>query len=244
MLTRRQFLGYSAVAPAVLRSALWAADQPAPQISARAFAVHKRALVFDGHVHALDREFYHGGSMRTRMPDGQWDLERAREGGVNAFFLSVFIPEEYYPGRFETKQAFRRVDDALRQLEKNSDLVALALNADDVERIHSQGKMAAVLDIEGSYDLDGDLGVLRGSVSAGTALGTAFGAQLEPALCRRLLLAGAMEGAHFAWPRGDKGDEQAGHGDQRISLFRRHDVAGDRRERRAGGGYAPWAAQR
>jgi membrane dipeptidase len=124
-------------------------------------AVHKRALVFDGHVHALDREFYHGGSMGTRMPDGQWDLQRAREGGESAFFLSVFIPEEYYPGRFETKQAFRRVDDALRQLQKNSDLVALALNADDVERIHAQGKMAAVLDIEGSYDLDGDLGVLR-----------------------------------------------------------------------------------
>ena len=35
------------------------------------------------------------------------------------------------------------------------------MNADDVERIHAQGKMAAVLDIEGSYDLDGDLGVLR-----------------------------------------------------------------------------------
>jgi membrane dipeptidase len=166
MLTRRQFLGYSAVAPSVLRSALWADSQPAPQISARALAVHKRALVFDGHVHALDREFYHGGSMGTRMPDGQWDLQRAREGGVSAFFLSVFIPEEYYPGRFETKQAFRRVDDALRQLQKNSDLVELALNADDVERICAQGKtahgkMAAVLDIEGSYDLDGDLGVLR-----------------------------------------------------------------------------------
>src|ERR1700678_4498393 len=138
MLTRRQFLGYSAVAPAVLRSALWAADS----IAARALAIHKRALVFDGHVHALDREFYHGGSMGTRMPDGQWDLQRAREGGVSAFFLSVFIPEEYYPGRFETKQAFRRVDDALRQIEKNSDLVELALNADDVERICAQGKTA------------------------------------------------------------------------------------------------------
>ena len=149
------------MAPAVLRSALWAADQSAPNISARALAVHKRALVFDGHVHALDREFYHGGNMATRLPDGQWDLQRAKEGGVSAFFLSVFIPEEYYPGRFETKQAFRRVDDALLQLRKNSDLVELALNAGDVERIHSQGKIAAVLDIEGSYDLDGDLGVLR-----------------------------------------------------------------------------------
>ena len=172
MLTRRQFIGFSAVAPTVLqaslraklRAGLW--DEPAPAaneqtISPRASAIHKRALVFDGHVHALDRAFYHGGSMGTRMPDGQWDLPRAREGGVSAFFLSVFVPEEYYPGRFETKQALRRVDHALRQLRDNRNLVELALTAGDVERIHAQGKMAAVLDIEGSYDLDGDLGVLR-----------------------------------------------------------------------------------
>jgi membrane dipeptidase len=151
MLTRRKFLGYSVVAPALLRPALWG-----DQVSARALDVHQRALVFDGHVHALDREFYHGGSMGTRVPEGQWDLQRAREGGVSAFFLSVFIPEEYYPGRFETKQAFRRVDHALHQLQENSKLVELALNAEDVERIRAEGKMAAVLDIE-----DGDLGVLR-----------------------------------------------------------------------------------
>jgi membrane dipeptidase len=156
MLSRRKFLGYSAVAPALLRSAVWG-----DPVSARALAVHKRAMVFDGHVHALDREFYHGGSMGTRVSEGQWDLVRALEGGVSAFFLSVFIPEEYYPGRFETKQAFRRVDHALRQLQENSKLVELALNAEDVERIRAEGKMAAVLDIEGSYDLDGDLGVLR-----------------------------------------------------------------------------------
>ncbi len=169
MLTRRQFLGGAALAPAALRPRLWAqsalqgsgANGPAPRISARARAIHARALVFDAHVHALDREFYHGGSMGDRTTEGQWDLSRAREGGVGAFFLSVFVPEEYYPGRFETKQALRRVDHALRQLEMNRDQVELALNAGDVERIRAQAKVAAVLDIEGSYDLDGDLGVLR-----------------------------------------------------------------------------------
>jgi membrane dipeptidase len=135
--------------------------EAAPRISARALAIQKRALVFDGHVHALDREFYHGGSIGTRVTEGQWDLVRAREGGVSAFFLSVFVPEEYYPGLFETKQALRRVDHALRQLEMNRDKVELALNAGDIDRIRAQGKVAAVLDIEGSYDLDGDLGVLR-----------------------------------------------------------------------------------
>jgi membrane dipeptidase len=117
--------------------------------------------VFDAHVHALDREFYHGGSMGDRKADGQWDLVRAHEGGEGAFFLSVFVPEEYYPSRFETRQTLRRIDHALQQLGENRSLVELALSADDVKRIRARGKMAAVLDIEGSYDLDGDLGILR-----------------------------------------------------------------------------------
>jgi len=163
VITRRRFLGYTALAPAALHAALWAdtSSPPAPKISTRALQIQKRAFVFDGHVHALDREFYHGGSMATRTTEGQWDLPRAREGGVDAFFLSVFVPEEYYPGRFETKQALRRINHALRQLKTNSDQTELTLNGDDIDRIRTKGKVAAVLDIEGSYDLDGDLGVLR-----------------------------------------------------------------------------------
>jgi membrane dipeptidase len=53
------------------------------------------------------------------------------------------------------------VDLALTQLQKNRDKIELALNASDVERIAKTGKIAAVLDLEGGFDLDGDLGVLR-----------------------------------------------------------------------------------
>jgi membrane dipeptidase len=130
-------------------------------VSARASALHRSAFVFDGHVHALDREFYHGGNLTDRVEVGQWDLPRAKEGGVDAFFLSVYVPEEYYPGRYETKQALRRIDHALEQLQKAHPQLGLARNGNDLTRLQQEHKMAAVLDIEGSYDLDGDLGVLR-----------------------------------------------------------------------------------
>jgi membrane dipeptidase len=122
MLTRRFFLRYSAVAPLALHSMLSAEpESTTPQVSARAAAVHKQTFIFDGHVHALDREFYHGGSFGAQSSEGQWDLVRGAEGGEGAFFLSVFVPEEYYPGRFETKQALRRVDHALQQIALNHD---------------------------------------------------------------------------------------------------------------------------
>ncbi|MFB3825545.1 MAG: dipeptidase [Bryobacteraceae bacterium] len=118
-------------------------------------------LVFDGHVHVIDRQFYLGGDIGDRVQDGHFDLPRALEGGVNAMFFSLFVTEDYYPQRYEAKQAFRLVDLALRQLEKNRATIELALTAGDIERIVRGGRIAAVLDLEGGFDLDGDLGVLR-----------------------------------------------------------------------------------
>ena len=131
------------------------------QISPQAREIHNRALVFDAHIHAIDREFYNGGDIGTRKTNGQFDLPRAHDGGLGALFFSLYVSEDYYPARLETKQALRVIDFGLSQLRKNHDRIELALNANDVERIHRSGKIAAVLDMEGSYDLDGDLGVLR-----------------------------------------------------------------------------------
>lgn len=162
MLTRRQFIGSSiASLHRVSAFAQEMADRPVYQISPRALMIHQHALIFDAHVHALDREFYSGGSMGDRKLNGQWDLPRAHEGGEGAFFLSMYVPEEYYPSRFETRQTLRRLDHACRQVHENRNHVELALNGADIDRIRAKGKMAAVLDIEGSYDLDGDLGILR-----------------------------------------------------------------------------------
>jgi membrane dipeptidase len=109
----------------------------------------------------INRQFYHGGDIGERVADGQFDLSRAREGGIDAMFFSVFVTEDYYPQRLETKQVFRLVDLALTQLEKNREHIELALTAGDIERINRSGKIAAVLDLEGGFDLDGDLGILR-----------------------------------------------------------------------------------
>ncbi len=131
------------------------------EVSPQARRLHQEAFVFDGHLHIGNREFYHGGDIGRRYTDGQVDLPRAADGGVDAFMFTTFVREEYYPQRFETKQALRMVDAALQQIARHSDRVELALDADDIRRINRAGKIAAVLDLEGGFDLDGDLGVLR-----------------------------------------------------------------------------------
>src|SRR5215471_17454049 len=77
----------------------------ATQLSEEAKKLHADALVFDAHLHAVNRFFYLGGDMGQSAPDGQFDLPRARKGGVDAMFLSLYISERYYAQRYETKQA-------------------------------------------------------------------------------------------------------------------------------------------
>lgn len=130
-------------------------------VSSRARKLHDDAFVFDGHVHVIDRQLYHGGDIGQRVKDGQFDLPRAKEGGIDAMFFSIFVTEDYYPQRLETKQTLRLMDLALTQLDHNRDKIELAKSAADIARINKAGKIAAVLDLEGGFDLDGDLGVLR-----------------------------------------------------------------------------------
>jgi len=142
---------------------LWAGSRNAAQIQTpdRAATLHQDTLVFDAHVHVVNRQFYHGGDMGQRVNDGQFDLARAKEGGLDAMFFSLFVTEQYYPARFETKQVLRLIDAAYDQIARNKEKIELAFNASDVERIARTGKIAALMDLEGGFDLDGDVAVLR-----------------------------------------------------------------------------------
>lgn len=135
--------------------------QQQPSVDERTRKLHFSSLVFDAHVHMGNRHFYNGGTMGDRLSDGQVDLPRLKEGGVNALFFSVWVTEPYYPARYETKQLLRLIDFAKREIDRNRAHIELALTAADIERIRKSGKIAAILDVEGGFDLDGDLGVLR-----------------------------------------------------------------------------------
>jgi membrane dipeptidase len=72
--------------------------------------LHRKSFVMDGHTHVMTRELLLGTDIGQRYTDGTVDLPRAREGGVDAMFFSVYTPEHYYPGRFEIKNTFRVVN--------------------------------------------------------------------------------------------------------------------------------------
>jgi membrane dipeptidase len=140
---------------------IWSNVAVRAQVSAKAKQLHEAALVFDAHIHMINRQLYHGGDIGARVDDGQADLPRMRQGGVDALLFSLFVSEEYYPARLETQHTLRLLDLAKKQVAANRATIEFALNAEDIDRIHKTGKIAAVLDLEGGFNLDGDLDVLR-----------------------------------------------------------------------------------
>ncbi|MBI1354575.1 MAG: membrane dipeptidase [Acidobacteria bacterium] len=133
-----------------------------PALLAQRPALHDKAFVMDGHVHVMTRELLTGVDFGARKTDGHVDLPRMIEGGLDAVFFSVYTPEPYYPSRHEVKNTLRVLSKARDEIDRNSDSIELALTASDIERINKAGKVAAFLDLEGSFDMEGDLDVLRG----------------------------------------------------------------------------------
>ena len=124
--------------------------------------LHTDSFVMDSHVHVMSRQLLEGSDFGDRYEDGHVDLPRTIEGGVDAMFFSVYTPEPYYPNRHEVKNTLRVVELARQQIEENNDKIDLALTATDIERINAEGKVAAFMDLEGPFDLDGDILVLAG----------------------------------------------------------------------------------
>lgn len=136
-------------------------EQVSSSSSKQDYSFKRKPFVMDGHIHLMSRQLLQGLDIGQRYADGHIDLPRAQEGGIDAMFFSVYTPEEYYPGGYELKNTIRSIELALDQIEKNSNVIELARTASEIEQINRRGKMAAFLDLEGSFDLDGDLHLLR-----------------------------------------------------------------------------------
>src|SRR5262245_27445343 len=65
---------------------------PPPQKSPMP-ALHREAFVMDGHTHVMTRELLMNTDIGERYSDGNVDLPRAKEGGLDAMFFSVYTPE-------------------------------------------------------------------------------------------------------------------------------------------------------
>ena len=124
-------------------------------------ALHDEAIVVDGHVHITNRVYWEGIDPWEVQETGLWDYARAKQGGLDVVIEHVYVEDPYNNYNYAVKQAVRLVETFYRVLEANPERMELALSAADIRRIAADGKTAVILALEGGFDMEGDLDVLR-----------------------------------------------------------------------------------
>jgi membrane dipeptidase len=149
------------------------AAMQAPDVMARARALHAQVPLIDGHndypwalrEHNVERDL---DQLDIRMPQRSLhtDIPRLRAGGVGGQFWSVYVPATMR-GAAAVRATFEQIDVVHRMTGKYPDTFELARTAADVERIFKAGRIASLIGMEGGHAIDNSLATLRMFYAAG-----------------------------------------------------------------------------
>src|SRR5688500_8283293 len=119
-------------------------------------AIHQRAITVDMHADTAQRLVDEDVDLNELLADGHLDAVRAKEGGLDAQFFSIWVEPQLFGGG--GSGAMKRADlqiAAVRELvERHPETWEFAGSAADVRRIAAAGKLAALTGLEGGYAID------------------------------------------------------------------------------------------
>ncbi|HEX8852870.1 MAG TPA: dipeptidase [Pyrinomonadaceae bacterium] len=119
-------------------------------------SVHRSATLIDMHADTVQFIIDEGADINTRRTDTHLDAERAREGGLDAQFFSIWVEPQYFGagGARAVERADLQIAAVRALAEKHPETWTLATTAADIRRASAEGKLAALLGLEGGYAID------------------------------------------------------------------------------------------
>ena len=128
----------------------------------RALQIHRRAIVIDTH-----------NDVTTPMTNNSYDLsgpppvpyrtniERMKQGGLTAEFFSLYIRPWYVEHGGSTRRTLDMIDAVYRAVERHPRDLMIATSVADIRAAKRQGKIAALMGIEGGHAIEDSLPALR-----------------------------------------------------------------------------------
>lgn len=117
-------------------------------------------VVIDAHNDTVQNLVADSADFGVRSTNGSIDLPRLREGGVTVPFFAANVPP-YYPEAEAVRRTLDFRDAMQRVFDKYPNDIELATSARQIERLVANGKIAAILTVEGGHQISDDLAVLR-----------------------------------------------------------------------------------
>ena len=123
----------------------------------RAYELAHKFIITDGHIDAPWRlnDAYEDLSIRTET--GDFDYIRAKEGGLNAPFMSIYVPSSYQETGGAKEKADSLIDLVHRIANDHPDKFEVAYSVADVNRIFEDDKIALPMGMENGAPILDDL---------------------------------------------------------------------------------------
>jgi membrane dipeptidase len=123
--------------------------------------IHTSMILIDTHNDITSRTV-DGYDIGKNKNDGHTNVAALKQGGVSAQFFAVYVDSSYVKGNHSANRTLQMIDTVRHDIvERYPNDFTLATTADEIERIHKQGKIAALMGIEGGHAIEDSLRLLR-----------------------------------------------------------------------------------
>lgn len=128
-------------------------------VSDAAAALHRRAIIIDGHCDTPYRMLRHNVRLDEHDPEAQCDLRSLRESGITASFFAAYVPPAY-AGRGAAAFAHKLID-MITSEAASYEGVTFVVDAEGIRRAKSEGRIGLMIGVEGGHAIEDSLDILR-----------------------------------------------------------------------------------
>lgn len=161
-MTRRFPLSSCALVVAALLSApAFATEQKNYSASEQAIAIAKETIIVDGHIDVPYRVKEKWVDVTKATEGGDFDYPRAVKGGLNAPFMSIYVPASLDNSPESTQLAHELIDSVEAIVARAPDKFAIAKSPSEVKAQFEKGLISLPMGMENGSPLQGDLANLE-----------------------------------------------------------------------------------
>ena len=142
-------------------STLYVSHVSAITVSDKANKMAQENIIIDSHIDVPYRLEKNWVDVTKATADGDFDYPRAKQGGLNAPFMSIYIPASLDNSANSTKLADKLIDYVEAIVGRAPDKFAIATSTTDVEQQFLKGLISLPLGMENGSPIQGDLANLK-----------------------------------------------------------------------------------